>query len=206
MNLEELLTLYAVRGIADWVKAQRSIQDRARRLLRNQIAENRWAVSNVIKASLRGSGTGPSTFIPMPKFRHKGIDQCFFLPIREPQAGKTAFDLLLFVDESNTLGFRFEPADSPESTHGYGHVQLNRSMCGGGIAIEGIPKWLPETYPAFAIGTSDPVLMFLSMATSVHGYENGMQEILVNMWKSRPHRGQTYIDALRSILIGPAQV
>ena len=97
------------------------------------------------------------------------------------------------------LGFRFEPADSAASTHGYGHVQMNTAMVRKNIAIKGIPEWLPTSYPAFPIRTSDPIQMFFSMATSVHGYEKGVVQVLQEMFKSRPSEVARYVAALKSI-------
>lgn len=93
LDVEELITKYAERGIAHWGTASNPIKQRALAVLSSRIAENGWEVQNTIKC-LNGAG---GKFIPMPKINHDGILFCFFLPIRTPNDGnsKFAFDLFL---------------------------------------------------------------------------------------------------------------
>jgi len=119
-------------------------------------------------------------FIPMPGEQPSGIEHAFFMPIRIDDE-RTAFDLLLLCPREKCLGFRFEPGDSGDTTHGYGHIQMNRAMCGGDLPVEGLPDWVPKSYPAFPLRTSEPLEMFLSMATSIHGYRKRMLDLLLNI-------------------------
>jgi hypothetical protein len=175
-DLKKLLKLYALRGIAYWDDAPDASKQIARFALANRIAENEWQAYRTIEANLKGGADERGMFIPMPMVNHSDILHCFFLPTNHD--GKMAFDLVLIVGTEQSLGFRFEPADPPDWAHGYGHVQMNRSMFGKTIGVNGIPPWVPDSYPAIPIRSSEPLPMFLSMATSVHGYETGMKEIL----------------------------
>jgi hypothetical protein len=134
----------------------------------------------------------------MPNIHHDGIEQCFFLPVNEPVANRPAFDLLLLcLAEPHCLGLRFEPAQT--GTHEYGHVQMNRKMMVNAIEVVGIPNWIPESYPALPLRTSDPFQLFLSMATSVHGYRLGMTELFENVIPE-PRKRKKYLDELNEVM------
>lgn len=186
-DLIALLKQYARRGIQDWKSErlnaeQKQAKEKARLTLNHaRIIEAPEQADIFINNVVKDAKDGGCKFIPMPTINHDKIKRCFF-SVRLQKEGKTAFDLLLFIDDEKWLGFRFEPADSERSSHGYGHVQMNRAMCGGNHQIKGIPEWLPDSYPAFPLPTSEPLKMFLSMAVSVHGfghgYEGGVTEII----------------------------
>ena len=95
-----------------------------------------------------------------------------------------AFDLFLFVKEQNCLAFRFEPPDKPNWSHNYPHVQLSRDLLHRTVKPKGIPSWLPDSYPAFPLPSSDPLKMFLSLVTAVHGRHKGFESILVEMFQT----------------------
>jgi hypothetical protein len=188
---------YALRGVKDWnSKVPEATRKRARRLLGpSNIADKEWEVMNTIEA-IRG-GQRRQLFIPMPKVFHTGIEVCFFLPLREAD-DRAAFDLLLLCETDNCLGFRFEPAQL--GTHDYGHVQMNRKMMRESVEVSGLPGWVPESYPAFPLRTSDPLEMFLSMATAVHGYRQGMSELLTDLL-TEPLRRKAYLEAIERAML-----
>jgi hypothetical protein len=196
LDLTKLMKLYARRGVSDWNEAPDNSKQIARFALANRIAQNEWEANRTIAANLKGGADERCMFIPMPRVNHSGIMHSFFLPINE--AGKTAFDLLLIVDSEQSLGFRFEPSDPPDWAHGYGHVQFNRSMFRKTMAVSGIPQWLPNHYPAFPIRSAEPLPMFLSMATSIHGYETGMKQILPELFPNEPSTAKQYLSALEA--------
>lgn len=198
-NLRELMRRYARRGIADWKAAPSASKSIASIALANRIAEHEWEAFRTIDANLKGGADQRSLFIPMPMVNHSGIQHCFFLPIN--QEGKIAFDLVLTVGIEQSLGFRFEPADPPDSTHGYGHVQMNRSMFRETIQVKGIPHWIPYSYPAFPIGSSDALEMFLLMTTSVHGYQKGMITVLEGVFDDMPIQKALYLQVLTETVI-----
>src|SRR5262249_48239051 len=155
---------YAHLGVRHWnSKVDDAMKKRARTLLTPaMLAEHPTEADNSIE-TLRGRGR-QRRFIPMPHINHGGIEQCFFLPVNEPLAKRPAFDLLLLCQtEPHCLGFRFEPVQ--QGTHEYGHIQMNRKMMDA-VEVAGIPTWIPDSYPAFPLRTSDPFQLFLSMATS----------------------------------------
>lgn len=198
---------YALRGREDWKRAPKWLKDRARECLGNKIAENEYEASRTIDATSKGAWDERYRFIPMPNVNHNGVAQGFFLPIREAVKGgadQVSFDVFLLVDKDNCLGFRFEPADLPNSSHGYCHVQMNVVMFRESMEVKGIPSWLPKSYPAFPIRVADPLQMFLSMAISIHGYGNdytgGMASILQEVCKNNPRDAVMYINELKRIL------
>jgi hypothetical protein len=199
LDLTKLMKLYARRGIEEWNDAHETSKRIARFALANRIAQKEWEANRVIDANLKGGADERCMFIPMPRVNHSGIMHSFFLPINED--GRMAFDLLLVVDFEESLGFRFEPADAPERAHGYGHIQMNRSMFRRTMEVSGIPKWLPNHYPAFPIRSSEPLPMFLSMATSVHGYETGMKQILPQLFPNEPITAKKYLSALEAAVV-----
>lgn len=200
IDLLELMKRYARQGIADWDKAPALAKQKASIALGNKVADNEWQAFNTIETNLKGVRAESCLFIPMPNVNHDSIKHCFFLPIRIPAQKRMAFDLFLFIDDDKCLGFRFEPADPPDRAHGYGHVQMNCKMCKNSLVVKGIPDWLPDSYPAFPIRTSDPLQMFLSMATSVHGYGGGMIRVLQEVFKDRPNDMTDYLEALKGAL------
>jgi len=201
--LVELMQRYARRGISDWNAERGEAKGKAYIALANKIADKVEDADRTINASLKGAGDERCLFIPMPMINHDKIKYCFFLPIRMPEEGKAAFDLFLFVDGDNCLSFRFEPADLPDRAHGYAHVQMSIKMFRKNFEAKGIPVWLPDSYPAFPLRASDPLEIFLSMATSIHGfgarYTGGIIEILREVCKS-PADVDKYIGVLKKML------
>lgn len=169
-----LMKAYAVLGMNEWRHAGQEIKEKASRLLGKRLAQNDGQAEAAIKSLVRDEKR--PYFIPMPQPR-PDIAYSYFMPMSD-EVG-TSFDLLLHCRDDKWLGFRFEPADPKASSHNYGHIQMNRRMEGGGsIAVPGAPDWLPTSYPAFPLRSSDPVEMFLSMITSVHGYPKFISKIL----------------------------
>jgi hypothetical protein len=197
--LNRVLVLYARRGIDDWKNAPTEIKRRAMECLGTTIAERDSDANEVIH-----EGASKNLFIPMPR-QTRGLLWCFFLPVRERHNGElhVSFELVLIVTLKKSLGFRFEPADK-QGTHQYGHVQFNRRMLRGQKEISGIPSWIPDSYPAF-VSSSDPLRMFLSMVTAIHGYSagvaNGIGEILKHIFsrESDARAVAAYLQELREL-------
>jgi hypothetical protein len=79
---------------------------------------------------------------------------------------------------------------------------MNQKMLRGDnrLTIDDLPTWVPTSYPAFPLRSSDPIEMFLSMTTSVHGYEGGIIEILQEALARRPGLLRKYLERLASHL------
>jgi hypothetical protein len=168
---------YAIRGVKDWAQERGAMSDvhtRAYRLLGNGLAQSEPDAKATIDSVVGGA---PRTkFIPMPNKRPREIEHCFFMPMHDRHG--MAFELLILCFNGKTLGFRFEPADIDATTHCYAHVQMNRFMQGGMLAVSGLPDWVPTSYPAFPLRSSEPIEMFLSMLTAIHGYPKFMDRVL----------------------------
>lgn len=223
LDVWDLMELYARRGVDDWIRANADLRRRAGDcFLATQIATSHREAIDTINAVFNGpirDGDAASlaharslSFIPMPKPGRHQIERCFFLPVREKIGGKekVSFDLALLVSGRNCLAFRFEPADPPTWRHGYGHLQMNQKMLKkmislGGTPGVGVPTWIPDSYPAFPISTSNRLRMFLAMGTAVHGYANrGFADLLVDIFQTagRTADSTAYLAELALFLSG----
>jgi hypothetical protein len=204
LDLHDLMRLYARQGIADWRNAPDELRRRARDCLGSgKIADNETEAFVTLNTIYSGTNADRLRFIPMPKRPRGGIERCFFLPIWEldaDQKQKMAYDLFLLIARRDCLAFRFEQAHLPQTTHGYGHVQMSRLMLRKTI-IPNILQWIPDSYPAFPLLTSDPLRMFLSMATAVHGYAGGILSILQEIFQqaSRSREASLYVNELKAM-------
>ena len=195
-DLEKLLRHYSKKGLAEWHKLSLEERKVPEKQLRQRIVENDFQIQSTIMST----NSTNSFFIPMPKVNHRGIKHCFFLPIGSPYENGIKFELFLVVDEKNCLGFRFETAHSVGS-HTYNHIQIARQLT---LPAGGIPPWLPVSYPAFPMSSAEPLDMFLYMATSVHGYGDGMQQVIREIYQEEPGIGRSvflcWIERLNGIL------
>jgi hypothetical protein len=186
--LIDLMRRYGKLGIESWKSVKQLDKDNISKRLDWKIAESIYDVTSTIDAYFDETKIlklkAKTRFIPMPCTANDFV-HAFFLPLREKDSktvDRFSFDLFLIVDGDNSIGLRWEPSDSPSNSHGYGHVQLCRSMVRGTTKSSGIPNWMPKSYPAIPISTSDPLHMFLSMATSVHGYEQRMSKLIQDIY------------------------
>lgn len=212
--LDKLLRKYALKGVADWRDADPKIKTMATCCLKGMVVENADDIESVINQKLHRRFSAPM-FIPMAAHTDK-IKKAFFIPIFEQHNNKVErvtihlFMIVAKLDDDETsenegfvrsetnverfdgdarhrcLAFRWEQADHNDSAHGYAHVQMCTNVLRNRPWHLGIPKWLPQSYPAFPICTNDPVEMFLSMATAVHGYggNNDMRQMIRSIFES----------------------
>lgn len=194
-----LMKAYARRGIEDWKSVKAPTKAKTLSLLGNhRLAQNPQESDNAIPQAIR-SQNARILFFPMPNKNHgKHIEQCLF-SLRRIDDSRTSFDLLLLCHDGQWLGFRFEPPDDIGS-HGYSHVQMCRKIKAHGAGdddVEGLVDWVPDHYPAFPVRASDPLQMFLSLVTSVHGFPGGVDEVLRELMP-RPEV-KRYFDSLQEI-------
>lgn len=210
-NVVDLMELYAKKGVDYWLgkETPQALRTRAEGRLGGptQIANDEDDAVKTIGTFFDGTNASQLSFIPMPKCG-KGIDRCFFLPVRRKTPTGTeemSFELLLLVQGKKCLAFRFEPAHSVRGRHGYGHVQMSKKMLKGNIELNEVLGWLPDSYPAFPISSSDPLKMFLAMTTAIHGYESpgGLRHLLIEIFQeaSRTPELAAYLGELGDMLI-----
>ena len=200
-SLIDLMTQYSLQGLIEWRETDESTRARARTSLQNHIEEDEWRVRDQIKKLY---GQSIMKFMPMPKHGYRGVGPFFFIP-RNLGGGdecKLSFDLFFLVNEKKSLAFRFEPADQEGYAHNYAHVQFCRKLMGKEIAPSDIPSWLPDSYPAFPLPSSDPLKLFLAMLTTVHGRSRGVEEVIREIFQkaSQPNKATKYTDVLKKIL------
>ena len=190
-DLYELMKRYAAVGFEDWNATNGATRKRAQVCLQYQILESEHHITRT-----------PAKFLPMPKLRGKGIDFGFFMPRTINYHGheKLAFDLFLLVSGSKNLAFRFEPADNPNRSHNYAHIQFCRKFRRGHSEFKpiGLPQWLPDSYPAFPLPSSEPLDLFLFMATALHGRRGGIDAILKEIFQKagRTLKAVEYLELL----------
>lgn len=205
-ELSDLLWLYARRGIADWQQAPSVLRKRATECLGWEIADNEAEAVRTLNTIYNGTNAKQLRFIPMPRHPRKpGFERSFFIPVCKSNGTRLSvgFELFLLVNASrmNCLAYRFEPAHDLPSVHNYGHVQLSRALLHREIAARTL-NWIPDSYPAHPLYTSDPLRMFLSMATAVHGYNKGVLDVIQRAFleASRARDVAFYTDELRKML------
>ena len=198
------MKLYSVRGLSDWKETPMSLRKRAlEQLTPAGIARNTTEANIAINTIWNQCNMSRIKFIPMPKRSKKALESCFFLPIRNIAANgcqSMGFELFVLVDKSNCLAFRYESAH-PGSIHDYGHVQLTKVLKRR-TAPTTIPSWIPDDFPAFPLGTSNPLDLFLAMAVSVHGRTGGFLYVLREVFQtaSRTRDYGFYVERLKSML------
>ena len=192
-DIFEILNSYIQYCIADWSVTSEEVRSRAEKHL-----SARFIASTVEEAWTWNNGDG--RFIPMPTNREK-TGSFFFLPILiQPYPTVFSFELLLVLANGCCIAFRFEPSHS-EGRHGYSHVQLCRRLSGFSSAIPGLAEWIPDSYPAFPTPANDALGMFLSMATAVHGFEDGgFLDLIRDLFPDRPLCARNYIEELRKLI------
>jgi hypothetical protein len=203
-TLNDLLVLYARRGIADWKNAPSELRKRASKHLANKIADSEPLAQIIINKRFNGQNGGELQFIPMPAHGKNGIDRSFFLPIQEVQQdGSTvfSFDLFLLLSKGDCLAFRFEMGEAT-GNHTYTHVQFCRALVRNSLHIEAIPKWIPDSYPAFPLHAASPMALFLTMAVTVHGYLDGLAVVLQDIFSTanRSNDFKGYASELKTAL------
>jgi hypothetical protein len=205
-ELYVLMWLYGQSGIAEWEKAPADLLPRATRCLHAKIAENEREVEQTLNVAFNEQNASSMSFIPMPAHsKNPKLEQSFFVPLCkiDGQGQRIiSFELFVLVRNEDCLAYRFEPAHQSPSRHNYSHVQMCRQVLGGRIGTEA-PDWIPDSYPAHPLYSSEPLSMFLSMMTAVHGYDGGILTVLNELFTQagRPRDAQTYLDKLREMLI-----
>ena len=198
--LSDLMLQYALRGLYDWQQnTTDKVQSRARECLSNRIP------STDGELHYEFSKQAPEKFFPMPKSGYRPeIEHGFFLPRSNGYGvdGGWSFILFILLQKDNSLAFRFEPAQPTGCRHDYAHIQFCRKIGNNDLTPIGIPDWIPERDPAFPLPSSDPVKLFLLMATAVHGRSGGVKKVIVDIFQnaSEPNKSNKYIDLLRKTL------
>ena len=204
LDLDVLMSEYSRRGIQDWKDVNSLLRRKSLECLSNAIAENEIEAKEVIAIKQT-----KSLFVPMPMKtkNRKGFEWCFFLPKRN-NGILNSLILFLLVNRArkNCLAFRFETSLRQGTPHGYPHMQLTRktaeSSSSSGNSIQGVPEWLPDSYPAFPIPAHNPLEMFLCMVTAVHGFRGGIDNLLIDIFQqaARPNDARKCIGKLTKML------
>ena len=190
--LSELMKEYALHGMRQWRDVDLDLRSLANRCLGNRVIDS--------EHELRYQIGRPShdKFFPMPRGSYQSdLKYCFFRT-----ENRKSFLLCALVNDNNSLILRFEPADEPGFNHNYAHVQFCREDKGVGITPLGTPDWIPDSYPAFPLPSSEPLKLFLSMVTAVHGRSNGIQNIFLEIFQEAGRIGKyrEYINLLNEML------
>ena len=191
-SLSMLMKEYAEQGFSEWKNVDLELRNKVRRCLENKIVESEGDFRYEISKPHHGK------FFPMPKKGYeRDVKRCFFRA-----AENQTFELFIFIDDTNSLAFRFEASEEPGSNHNYAHVQFCRKIKEKQICPAEIPSWIPESYPAFPLpSATDSTKLFLSMTTAVHGRSNGIEIIIRQIFQSlgRSTLTEKYINLLKEM-------
>ena len=204
--LRNLMMQYALQGLHDWrSRTNQAVQQRATACLGNRISSTEQELHFEL------GRPRPNKFFPMPKFGFgQDIEHCFFLPrlYRTENSENWNFVLFVLARGANGLAFRFEPASKDGNRHDYAHMQFCRRIMGEDFVLTGVPDWISERDPAFPLPSSDPVKLFLSMATAVHGRIGGVDKVIVDVFQKANQANVTgrYITLLNEMLDEPINV
>ena len=186
-SLSELIKEYALYGFKQWKNADLDLHSRARICLQNMVVSSQSEFDyEIYKPS-------HEKLFPMPTGSYqKDLNYCFFRT-----ENWESFQLCILLSEASSLAFRFEPADQPNSSHNYAHVQFcrklkSRKLKNTEIRPREIPTWLPESYPAFPLPSSNSLELFLAMVTAVHGRAKGkgIEEIFRSIFQDASQTGR----------------
>ena len=202
-SVDEVMRSYIVLCINDW----KIVPDGVRRTIgrcipTGVIAENQYEAIQSISSTYNADDHSRLRFIPMPTNR-VNTGCFFFLPILHVlQNGDRvrSFELLQIRTNKHCIAFRFDTA-ATHGRHGYSHVQLCRKLQRKNIEVKCLPDWVHISYPAFPSPGHDPLGMFLTMATAVHGLDNGgFRSLLQEIFHNRISQARTYIQELHTVL------
>lgn len=187
-ELREILEPYARRGVAEWRGAPAALRSRALRSLGMHIADSDYDINKALYTHYNNVDVSELRFIPMPMLGIKKVERCFFLPMMQFQDGEiseAAFDLVMLVQSTDIMAFRYEPAHRRARTkHGYPHAQLSRNVVKKKKELKSVPTWWPDTCPAFPFAAKTPLRLFLAMAVSVHGHKEGLLQLLLDLFST----------------------
>ncbi len=184
----DLLKDYALSGLKYYNSVSENFKTRVMRHLHNKIESDEWNIRRQFNSISRGQDE-IFGFLPMPKPSGNDFSLGFFIPKfrhMEKQKFLCSYDIMLWIDNDEngsvdqirrgkTIAFRLEPADQDSSPHAYPHIQISRAIRAPAIRTS-VPKWVPESYPAFPMGLASPVGFFAAVVTSVHGYSKSEKD------------------------------
>ena len=200
LDLNRLILEYSKKGIIDWNDEGHDLKAKSMKCLSNAVVEKGDDVERMI-----GNTQANSLFVPMPKISGRGFEWCFFLPkIKNGNLKSLILFLLVNRARQDCLAFRFESSGRRNTPHGYPHMQLTRRIAESSSVknLQGVPEWLPDSYPAFPIPAHDSLEMFLCMVTAVHGFRGGIDALLEDVFQKagRPNDARAYKRKLDEIL------
>jgi len=167
--VEEVMQRYASRAAEHWAKLDSAAHKAVSAVVAGGLARDGASVNRVVL------GKSAPRFLPMaqlPGLQKAGYVWGAFLPVHSDGQLDALYLLLPAKDTSHSLAFRFERED-PGSLHGYWHMQFAREVKLSGepnLPLNGVPNWLPDSWPALPIPGKDWLDVFLVMLTAVHGF------------------------------------
>lgn len=198
-DLLRLMLPYARLGIANWRQVPAHLRQTATTMPWGPRISDRLRETEYM---LQATGKAQASLIPMPTVPSKpGYSQAFFAFNAKPSGNRLiiGFEVVLLLAGKRELAFRFEPAH-PQGTHTYDHVQMSQKILGRSIRLA--ETWIPTKYPAPPLPSSDPLELFLCMATAVHGYKDGARRIIKEVFQreGRATEAEPYLTRLKNLL------
>lgn len=195
-SIHKLLLAYAKLGVQEW-QSKPQLAKRKARSIQVRIAENEALAARVLKKPFKRSADNGDemVLIPMP-CRQKRVFAAFFAPCIDRRGWEyLSFDLVVLVQQGRAIGFRFEAGtEGGNGSHGYDHAQLSEALGRRKVELAGALLPLPTAYPAFPIPSHDTIARFLAMAVAMHGFPNGVDDVLADAFRGRFSRRMAYWD------------
>jgi len=175
----DILRHYSRHGLIYFKELSDDMQRNIRLKLGGSIEDNDHEIDRKLASIKNGQQPGLK-FLPMPRPGGKDFRASFFLPrihVDNDDNYTCSFLIIFWVEREGgkTIAIRLEPPMRLESTeedadaHRYTHLQLTIAVKGPNIVTD-FADWTPKSYPAFPLGYSHPLQMFVGMAIAAHGY------------------------------------
>ena len=203
-SIHELARAYARLGLQHWQGESQDVKNNARSI-GVAIATNVRVAERVVDEPFEpdAENGAPLMLIPMPCWQKK-VYAAFFAPWLATDGGpdELSFDLVVLLQQSGPIAFRFEPGSGQNTTHGYEHVQLSRSLGRGKVQLEKPLSPLPITYPAFPILSKNVLTRFLALLVAMHGFPLGVNHVFQKAFPGQATKQRTYWDMTNSLFKG----
>ncbi|MDE0625888.1 MAG: hypothetical protein OXH99_05775 [Bryobacterales bacterium] len=202
-SIHELLLAYAKLGVQEW-QSKPQLTKRKARSIRVPIAEHEASAARALRKPFRRSAQNRRmVLIPMP-CRHKKVFAAFFAPCLDSRGWEyLSFDLVVLVQQGRAIGFRFEAGTKGhKGSHGYDHAQLSEALGRRKVKLAGALLPLPTSYPAFPIPSHDTIARFLAMAVAMHGFPEGVDDVLADAFMGRSSRMKAYWNTTVAMMTG----
>jgi hypothetical protein len=192
------MLLFLHQNHAEWTREPKS--SRQQKLNKEIIETTPFQIINYYRLksatdSMLKSGEAKALSIKDLLFLRPPLGQIILPALRlsidpQKQIGKIHMALFTYdgAEKIAAIGFRFETPEEKGEKHLYHHAQLFRSFERNTYPLlPGLPRWIPDTLPAFPISAKSPFSLFLGVLIGIYGLD-----YLSSTW-----RGHRFFESLK---------